>query len=136
MIKQLSIKGIKNTCRYIVHIKETSNNTILTLTDLFGNCLLWQSNGSSKFKGLRKSTSVANNTTGVLLGGRIKALGIKTVNLHFNGWGKHRKETVKGLLQNGLFVKSIKENTALPHNGCRLKKKKRIRRRRFKTYWF
>jgi ribosomal protein S11 len=63
-------------------------------------------------------------------------LGINFVELHLNGWGAFRKQTVKGLIQKGLKITLIKENTLFSHNGCRLKKRKRLRRRRQKMYWF
>ena len=79
------MKKFINKNNLILHVKETPNNTILTFTDNIGNCILWQTNGSSKFKGLRKSTAVANNTSGILIGNRIKNLNIKQFEIQFNG---------------------------------------------------
>lgn len=121
---------------HIVHIKETPKNTILNLTDLLGNCLTWQSNGSSSFKGVRKNTAVACKTSGRLFSQKVKALGVKFVDVQFKGWGRFRKDTIVGLLHHGLRIRGLIENNRLPHNGCRQKKRKRIRRKRHKTYWF
>ena len=43
----------------IAFIKSTFNNTIISLTDKYGNSIAWSSSGSVGFKGSRKSTPFA-----------------------------------------------------------------------------
>ena len=43
----------------VAHIKSTFNNTHVTLTDRFGNVIVWEKAGTSGFRGSRKSTAYA-----------------------------------------------------------------------------
>ena len=43
----------------VAHIKATFNNTIVTLSDQYGNVISWASAGKIGFKGSRKSTPFA-----------------------------------------------------------------------------
>ena len=49
----------KNVESGIAHIRSTFNNTIVTITDDFGNALSWSSAGALGFKGSKKSTPFA-----------------------------------------------------------------------------
>jgi small subunit ribosomal protein S11 len=49
----------KNVPKGSCHIQATFNNTIVTITDLYGNTVAWSSSGSRGFKGSRKSTPFA-----------------------------------------------------------------------------
>jgi ribosomal protein S11 len=56
-------KAKKNVAIGQAHIKTSFNNTIVTLTDLEGNVIAWESAGSAGFKGSRKSTPFAAQVT-------------------------------------------------------------------------
>ena len=43
----------------VVYIKASFNNTLITITDTFGNVITWSSAGRVGFKGSRKSTPFA-----------------------------------------------------------------------------
>ena len=45
-----------------VYISATFNNTLITVTDMEGNALVWGSSGNVGFKGTRKSTPFAATT--------------------------------------------------------------------------
>ena len=58
-VKGKKKKKIKVDPGGIAHIKSTFNNTIITLTDKFGNVISWGSAGCTGIKGYRKSTNIS-----------------------------------------------------------------------------
>jgi small subunit ribosomal protein S11 len=124
-------KEVKTVTRKVkegkVFIFSSYNNTILTLTDLYGNVLGWTSAGSIGFKGTKKGTPfAASKVAGVMLQ-IIKKLGIEQVSLLLKGIGAGRDSAIKSLAAaEGLNIVSIKERTFLPHGGCRPPKPRRV----------
>lgn len=109
-----------------VYIQATFNNTIVTVTDLKGNTISWSSAGSLGFKGAKKSTPYAAQTTAETATSRAKDHGLKEVNVFVKGPGMGRESAIRSLGAMGLQVKSIKDITPIPHNGCRPKKSRRV----------
>lgn len=120
-------KKIKRTVqRGVVHISATFNNTIITITDPEGNVLAWASAGSTGFKGSRKSTPFAAQLAAEAAAKKAQQFGMKSVDVLVKGPGSGRETAIRTLQANGLEVSSIKDVTPVPHNGCRLKKKRRV----------
>ena len=109
-----------------VYIQATFNNTIVTITDLKGNAISWSSAGSLGFKGAKKSTPYAAQTTAETAANRALDAGLKEVNVFVKGPGVGRESAIRSLGGLGLRVKSIKDITPIPHNGCRPKKSRRV----------
>ncbi len=109
-----------------VYIQATFNNTIVTITDLKGNALSWCSAGSLGFRGAKKSTPYAAQTTAETATNRAKDYGLQTVNVYVNGPGVGRESAIRSLGNLGLKVKTIKDITPIPHNGCRPRKSRRV----------
>ena len=109
-----------------VYVMCTSNNTKITLTDPSGKPLGWSSGGSVGFKGSKRSTSYAAQLAAEVIGEKAYYLGIKNVRILFKGMGKGRFSVPKGLKSSGLKVRTIIDNTPVPHNGCRPPKKRRV----------
>ena len=109
-----------------VCIQLTSNNTILTLTNNKGKILAWSSCGSVGFKGGRKNTAYAAQTAADVLAKKANKLGVFTVSVILKGLGKGRDMVVRGLVMGGLKISKLEDRTPIPHNGCRLPKKRRI----------
>lgn len=109
-----------------VYIQATFNNTIVTFTDLKGNALAWCSAGSLGFKGAKKSTPYAAQTTAETATNRALDYGIQTVNVYVKGPGVGRESAIRSLGNMGLKVKTIKDITPIPHNGCRPRKSRRV----------
>ena len=109
-----------------VYIQATFNNTIVTITDLKGNALSWCSAGSLGFRGAKKSTPYAAQTTAETATNRAKDYGLQTVNVHVKGPGVGRESAIRSLGNLGLKVKTIKDITPIPHNGCRPRKSRRV----------
>jgi small subunit ribosomal protein S11 len=125
--KKVKVKKIKrNVPRAILHVKSTFNNTIVTITDLNGDTLAWDSAGSMGFKGSRKGTPFAAQRAGENCAEKVKKMGVREVEVRVQGPGAGRESAVRAIQSRGIDVKSIEDVTPLPHNGCRPKKKRRV----------
>jgi small subunit ribosomal protein S11 len=109
-----------------VHIHATFNNTIVTVTDLQGNTVLWGSAGSSGFKGSRKSTPFAARIAAQEVIRSAKLLGLQEVDVMVKGPGPGREAAIRAILGEEVKVRSISDVTPIPHNGCRPPKKRRV----------
>lgn len=126
MAKTKKRKEKKTVFEGNVYIQATFNNTIVTVTDLKGNTISWSSAGSLGFKGAKKSTPFAAQTTAETATGRAVDFGLKEVNVFVKGPGMGRESAIRSLGAMGLRVKTIKDITPIPHNGCRPRKSRRV----------
>ncbi len=110
----------------MAHIKSTFNNTIVTLTDLNGNTISWESAGSLGFKGSRKSTPFAAQITAEAAAKKAQEQGLKKVEVYVKGPGSGRETAIRSLQAAGLEVCGINDVTPVPHNGCRPPKRRRV----------
>jgi small subunit ribosomal protein S11 len=110
----------------IAHIKATFNNTLVTITDLHGNVLVWGSSGKAGFKGSKKSTPFAATVAAEQCGREAANLGMRRVHVRVQGPGSGRESAIQALAGAGLQVRSIRDVTPIPHNGCRPPKKRRV----------
>ncbi len=119
-------KERKNIPVGIAFVNASFNNTIVTITDQFGNTIAWSSAGSHGFKGSRKSTPFAAQVTAEAAGKKAMEHGMKTVEIRVKGPGSGRESALRALSAAGLSVTSIKDITPVPHNGCRPPKRRRV----------
>ncbi|GAI41393.1 unnamed protein product [marine sediment metagenome] len=110
----------------IAHIKATFNNTVITLTNKFGNVISWASGGTSGFKGSRKSTPFAAQQASMQAAREAMDLGLTTVEVRVKGPGSGREAAIRSLQVAGLEISAIKDVTPVPHNGCRPPKRRRV----------
>jgi len=108
------------------HIFATFNNTIVTITDMGGNTVAWASAGSSGFKGSRKSTPYAARLAAQSAARTAQDSGMQEMDVIVKGPGPGREQAIRSLQASGIRVKSIRDITPVPHNGCRPKKKRRV----------
>lgn len=108
------------------HIFATFNNTIVTITDMGGNAIAWASAGSSGFKGSRKSTPYAARLAAQSAARTAQESGMQEMDVIVKGPGPGREQAIRSLQASGIRVKSIRDITPVPHNGCRPKKKRRV----------
>jgi small subunit ribosomal protein S11 len=108
------------------HIKATFNNTIISITDNYGNVISWATAGKVGFKGSRKNTPFAAQVAAENATKIAKDLGLKSVDIEIKGPGSGREAAIRSLQAAGLEVMSIKDVTPIPHNGCRPPKKRRV----------
>jgi small subunit ribosomal protein S11 len=108
------------------NIKATFNNTIITLTDSYGNTISWASAGRSGFKGSRKNTPFAAQIAAEGAAKEAMDLGLMRVDIEVKGPGAGREAAIRSLQAAGLEILSIKDVTPIPHNGCRPPKRRRV----------
>jgi small subunit ribosomal protein S11 len=110
----------------VAHISATFNNTTITITDARGNTLSWGSSGKAGFKGSKKSTPFAATVASEQAAKEAMSLGVRRVHVRVQGPGSGRESAIQALAAAGLTVKSIKDVTPIPHNGCRPPKRRRV----------
>lgn len=108
------------------HIKATFNNTIVTLTDNYGNVISWATAGRMGFKGARKNTPFAAQIAAQNAAKEAMELGLKRISVMVKGPGAGREAAIRSLQAAGLEVQAIKDVTPIPHNGCRPPKRRRV----------
>ncbi|RPI01407.1 MAG: 30S ribosomal protein S11 [Ignavibacteriae bacterium] len=107
-------------------VKATFNNTIVTLTDTYGNVIAWSTSGKNGFKGSRKSTPFAAQVAAEAAAKEARDLGLRRVEVFIKGPGGGREAAVRALQTAGLEVTLIRDITPIPHNGCRPPKRRRV----------
>ncbi len=111
----------------IVHIKSTFNNTIVTVTDLEGNTLVWASGGTLGFKGSRKGTPFAAQQAALRAATMAREqCGMRSCEVWVKGPGSGRESAIRAVHSAGLEIKVIRDVTPIPHNGCRPPKRRRV----------
>jgi small subunit ribosomal protein S11 len=119
-------KEKKSVAQGNVYIQATFNNTIITVTDLRGNTISWASAGGLGFKGAKKSTPFAAQTTMEAAVTKAIDQGLREVNVLVRGPGSGGEAAVRTLGVLGVRVRSLRDMTPVPHNGCRPPKKRRV----------
>lgn len=122
--KQKKIR--KGITKGIAHIKASFNNTQITITDMNGETLCWDSAGTIGFKGSRKSTPYAATTAAEAVASKAKKMGMHEIEVRVKGAGSGRESAVTALQRAGLKVTAVEDHTPIPHNGCRARKKRRV----------
>jgi len=124
--KKKSRKNKVSDPRGVANIKATFNNTHISVTDKFGNVIAWATAGTSGFKGSRKSTSYAATIAAENVAKDAIAKGMTSIDVRVKGPGSGRESAVRSLAAAGLAIRSIRDVTPLPHNGCRPPKRRRV----------
>ena len=124
--KKFKKKERKHVPHGLVHIQASFNNTIVTITDPSGNVLSWKSSGSLGFRGSRKGTPFAAQQAAMNAANMARDHGLRSVDVRVSGPGSGRESAVRALSAAGIEVRSIKDSTPIPHNGCRPPKRRRV----------
>ncbi len=124
MAKKKNIR--KNVVKGIAHIKATFNNTIVTITDVNGETLCWDSAGTVGFKGARKATPFAATRAAERCASKVRRMGMREIEVRIKGPGGGRESAVTALQSSGLNVTAVEDHTPIPHNGCRPPKQRRV----------
>ena len=110
----------------VAHVKSSFNNTLVSITTVDGDVLLRGSSGRLGFKGARKGTPFAASQIGLTLAKEMAVIGIKSLEVNFQGAGSGRDSIARAFQSSGLAVTVLRDVTPLPHNGCRPAKKRRV----------
>ncbi|MEK9133066.1 MAG: 30S ribosomal protein S11 [Patescibacteria group bacterium] len=126
-VKKKKKKGKKRSViEANVNIQASYNNTIVTITETNGNVLCWASAGSCGFKGTRKATPYAASVAVENAMNKAKLLGVERVHISTKGIGSGRDQALRAVIASGVSIESVKDKTAVPHNGCRARKARRV----------
>lgn len=110
----------------VAFIQSTFNNTIISITDQNGNVVCWASSGTAGFKGARKGTPFAAQLAAKEVSTKARDYGVRYVDVKVKGPGAGRESAIRALQSVGLEIKSIRDVTPIPHNGCRVRKRRRV----------
>ena len=110
----------------VAHVQASFNNTIVTITDMSGNAIVWASSGNQGFKGSRKSTPFAAQRAGEMASRKAMEHGMRQIDVYVNGPGSGRESAIRSLQAAGLRINLIRDVTPIPHNGCRPPKRRRV----------
>ena len=124
--KKFKKKERKHIPHGLVHVQASFNNTIVTISDPNGNTVSWKSSGSLGFRGSRKGTPFAAQQAAMNAANQARDHGMRSVDVKVSGPGSGRESAVRALAAAGLDVRSIKDVTPVPHNGCRPPKRRRV----------
>jgi small subunit ribosomal protein S11 len=116
----------KNIPMGVVHVIASFNNTQITITDLEGNTVVWTTSGSSQFKGTRKGTPFAAQVAARTACEKAMEHGMREVDVKVKGPGAGRESAIRALQASGMKIRSIRDVTPIPHNGCRPPKRRRV----------
>jgi len=119
-------KEKKNVPHVMATVNASFNNTIVSIADAEGNVLAWSSAGRIGFKGSRKGTPFAAQLAAANCAEHAKEHGVRSVDVRVTGPGAGRESAIRALQANGIDIKSIKDTTPIPHNGCRPRKRRRV----------
>jgi small subunit ribosomal protein S11 len=125
-VARVKRKEKKNIVSGVAHVNSTFNNTMITITDAQGNVVAWSSAGLMGFKGSRKSTPYAAQLAAEDAGRKAQEHGMKDLDVWVKGPGSGRESALRGLQSAGFQIRSIKDITPVPHNGCRPPKRRRV----------
>jgi small subunit ribosomal protein S11 len=124
--KKFKKKERKHVPHGLVHVQASFNNTIVTITDMAGNTVSWKSSGSLGFRGSRKGTPFAAQQAASNAANMARDHGVRSVDVRVSGPGSGRESAVRALASSGIEVRSIRDVTPIPHNGCRPPKRRRV----------
>jgi small subunit ribosomal protein S11 len=110
----------------VAYVQSTFNNTVITITDQQGNSLCWASSGTVGFKGARKGTPFAAQLAAKEVASRARDFGVRYVDVRVKGPGAGRESAIRAMQAEGMEIKSIRDVTPIPHNGCRVRKRRRV----------
>jgi small subunit ribosomal protein S11 len=108
------------------HIRATFNNIVISMTNSTGQVITWASAGKMGFKGSKKNTPYAAQMAAQDCSTRAFELGLRKVEVFVKGPGAGRESAIRTIQNSGIEVTTIKDETPLPHNGCRPPKKRRV----------
>jgi small subunit ribosomal protein S11 len=123
-VKKKKVK--RNVPTGVATISASFNNTIVTIADAHGDVVTWASAGSKGFRGSRRSTPFAAQVAAEDAARKAIDCGMKSCSVVVSGPGGGRESAVRAIAAAGLKVTMIKDNTSIPHNGCRPPKRRRV----------
>src|SRR5438552_424024 len=131
-------KRVEVALTYIFGIGPRTSQRVLTIANIDPNIrvknlsddqvdvLAWGSAGGQGFKGSRKRTPFAAQTTAEATARRAMEHGLKQIEIFVKGPGAGREAAIRSLQAAGLEVTAITDVTPIPHNRCRPPQRRRV----------
>ena len=116
----------RNVPHAVAHIHASFNNTIVTFSDPSGGTLCWSSGGRIGYKGSRKGTPYAAQLASKNAAEQAAENGVRSVDILVKGPGPGRESAIRAVAATGMDIRSIRDVTPIPHNGCRPRKRRRV----------
>lgn len=113
---------------YVIYFNLSPTNTFININSITGNPKRFYSAGMFDLKKKQKTQqpkAIITMLRSFLLS--FKNFKIKPVALHFNNLLFNKQSYICKKLKEKIFIKLITIYTCYPHNGCRMKKRKRIK---------
>jgi small subunit ribosomal protein S11 len=111
--------------RAVAYVQATFNNIRITVTDLKGDVLCFETAGSCGFRNSRKGTPFAAQRAAERVADKARRMGIEEIEVKVKGPGAGREAAITAMEGAGLSIQSIEDVTPLPHDGCRPAKRRR-----------
>lgn len=121
-----SRKGRRGVQKGVIHIQASFNNTIITVTDVRGQVILWCSAGACGFRGTRKSTPFAAQAAAENAVRASMDRGMKQAEVMMSGPGPGRDTALRAIRRSGIILSFVRDVTPMPYNGCRPPRKRRV----------
>nr|YP_316608.1 ribosomal protein S11 [Thalassiosira pseudonana]AAZ99415.1 ribosomal protein S11 [Thalassiosira pseudonana]QWM92935.1 ribosomal protein S11 [Thalassiosira pseudonana] len=113
---------------YVININLSPTNTFINVNNIKGNPKLFYSAGMfnlQKKQKIKQPKAIITILRALLI--KSKIFKTKPVALHFNNLFFNHQSYIFKRLKQKTFIKLMTSYNYQPHNGCRLKKKKRIK---------
>lgn len=124
----LSFFNHQKLISYVININLSSTNTLINLNDIKGNPKFFYSAGMfnlQKKQKTRQPKAIITILRALL--SKSKIFKTKPVAVHFNNLFFNHQSYIFKKLKQKIFIKLVTSYKYGSHNGCRLKKKKRIK---------
>lgn len=117
--------------KYLVYIESNHHNIKIFVYNKFGDCLFWINGGSAGYKGRKKAAPFVGRVISDLIIKKFKYLNpYRSFSFFFKGFGPARRSAIQRFRRRFLHISQINklsDITSIPHNGCRKKKKTKIK---------
>nr|YP_009568954.1 ribosomal protein S11 [Physena sessiliflora]YP_009569467.1 ribosomal protein S11 [Physena madagascariensis]QBC68899.1 ribosomal protein S11 [Physena madagascariensis]QBC68974.1 ribosomal protein S11 [Physena sessiliflora] len=107
----------------VIHVQASFRNTFVTITDVRGQVVSWSSAGTCGFRGKRKASPFAAQTT---VQDALLIVGMQRAKVMIKGAGRGRDAALRAIRRCGIRLILLRDVTPMPHNGCRPPKKRRV----------
>nr|WRY72276.1 ribosomal protein S11 [Sclerocactus unguispinus] len=121
-----SRKSARQILKGVIHVQAGFHNTIVTVTDVGGQVVFWDSAGTCGFKGAKRGTPFAAQTAAGNAINTVKKQGLREAEVRIKGSGRGRDGALRAILRSRIRVSFVRDVTPMPHNGCRPPKKRRL----------
>nr|WNG72140.1 ribosomal protein S11 [Mammillaria elongata] len=119
-------KSVRKIPKGVIHVQAGFRNTIVTVTDVGGQVVSWDSAGTCRFRGVKRGTPFAAQTAAESAIHTLVKKGMQKAEVRIKGSGSGRDGALRAIRRSGIQVSFVLDVTPMPHNGCRPPKKRNV----------